>query len=155
MTARLQITLHAVEQYQRRWVPALTIAQARLELVHACELGACATRDRTPKGDQIWRVGAVRLVVKRDHGGSAPVVVTVLPPVHGDGGDGPTIDEEEDRRISQETTKWMLDISLREAATESQEKLAALKVANRAYEAARRHEADVRARVSALTPLLP
>lgn len=77
---KLNLTHHAIEQYQKRWARGLSIEEAEEELIKLCNSGAAATKYKTSNGDQIWRCGDIQMVIKRDGGGSWPVVVTVLPP---------------------------------------------------------------------------
>lgn len=144
MTARLIITPHAVEQYRRRWAPDVSIDGARADLEARVNAGASPTKTRTHAGDEIWRSDDVRLVVKRDHGGAAPVIVTVLPREDVCSGEL-FIDYDPRGQIAPDD--WVL----RDARREVGEKLESLRAANRAYDSAKRHLDEVEHRLARST----
>lgn len=79
MTARIDITDHAVLRYVERHAPGLSHVQARADIEHLAG-GATPLKKRTLGGQQLWRVDVppMLLVIKPDSG--RYVCVTVLPP---------------------------------------------------------------------------
>jgi hypothetical protein len=72
----LRIVAHAIQRYQERYRPDASPQQIEDEL-EALVYIARPTRDRTPKGEEIWQAEGVLFCVRRDRSG--PVAVTVLP----------------------------------------------------------------------------
>lgn len=127
-SVRLEITPHAVEQYRRRWCdPTTSYFAANAELVEMAA-SATPTKRRTYPGDEIWLAERVRLVVKRDGSGAAPVVVTVLPLER-----GPIVEVVDEPEFEPYEARPVVADAEREAA----EALRELRAANRRWDAAR------------------
>lgn len=79
--AVLRFTVHAVERYQKRWAPELSIPQTFAKLRQLSE-SAHPLKERTKFGQEQWESNDelhTKFVIKRDPSRRDPICVTVLP----------------------------------------------------------------------------
>lgn len=73
------VSKHAVERYRDRWRPELSLDDAGAQLRALVEMAKPIRETSRRKGDELWAVGNVKLVITRNTTDRAPLVVTVLP----------------------------------------------------------------------------
>lgn len=97
---RLTISDHAIDRYRERWMsPASTTDEAIEELAQLVALAAPLVARTMKKGDELWLLGEVRAVVRRDPRLRSVVIVTILPRTGSEGGPLPAFEPDEEEAV--------------------------------------------------------